>query len=158
MRQMPERSGRASAAHGEAVRDPASDEACGPPREHQGTGSARSKAGAGTLLEAALTRENLQAAWKRARANKRAAGVDGLDIEQTAALLQTSWPPTARHPAQALEAGSTIYRELKALGATHDVAKHVAVNGRRWWRNSAKLLNSVLTIAHFDRLGVPRLS
>jgi len=26
------------------------------------------------------------------------------------------------------------------------------------WRNSAKLLNSVLTIAYFDRLGVPRLS
>ena len=34
MRQMPERSGRVSVAHGEAVRDLASDEACGPPREH----------------------------------------------------------------------------------------------------------------------------
>jgi RNA-directed DNA polymerase len=53
---------------------------------------------------------------------------------------------------------TTIYRELKALGATEDVAKRVAVNGRRWWRNSAKLLNSVLTIASFDRLGLPRLS
>lgn len=54
--------------------------------------------------------------------------------------------------------GGTIYRELKLRGATHDVAKQVAVNGRRWWRNSAKLLNSVLTIAWFDQLGLPRLS
>jgi len=50
------------------------------------------EAGAGTLLEAALTRENLQAAWKRVKANKGAAGVDGLDIEQTHRLLQTTWP------------------------------------------------------------------
>lgn len=92
MRQMPERSGRASVARGEAARDLASDEACGPPREHQGTGSARPKAGTGSLLEAALTRENLQRAWKRVKANKGAAGVDGLDIEQTAAMLQTEWP------------------------------------------------------------------
>ena len=92
MRQMPDLSGRADAAHGEAGRDPASDEACGPSHEHQGTGSAKSTAGAGTLLEAALTRENLQAAWKRVKANKGAAGVDGLDIEQTALMLQTTWP------------------------------------------------------------------
>jgi RNA-directed DNA polymerase len=69
-----------------------SDEAWGPPREHQGTGSATTKAGPGGLLEAALTRENLQAAWKRVKANKGAAGVDGLDIEQTARMLQTRWP------------------------------------------------------------------
>ena len=92
MRQMPERSGRASAARGEPARDLASDEASGPPREHQGTGSAKSKAGAGSLLEAALTRENLRVAWTRVMANKGAAGVDGLDIEQTAAMLQTEWP------------------------------------------------------------------
>ena len=52
----------------------------------------------------------------------------------------------------------TIYRALKALGAPEDVAKRVAANSRRWWRNSAKLLNSVLTIGHFDQLGLPRLS
>ena len=92
MRQMPESSGRAGVAHGEAGRDPVSDEACGPSQEHQGTGSAKSSAGAGPLLEAALTRENLQSAWKRVKANKGAAGVDGLDIEQTAQLLQTMWP------------------------------------------------------------------
>jgi RNA-directed DNA polymerase len=52
----------------------------------------------------------------------------------------------------------TIYRELKALGASEDVAKQVAVNSRRWWRNSDRLLKTVLTIAYFDQLGVPRLT
>jgi len=54
--------------------------------------------------------------------------------------------------------GSTMYRELRALGATETVAKRVAGNSRCWWRNSAGDINRVLTIAHFDRLGVPRLS
>lgn len=54
--------------------------------------------------------------------------------------------------------GTTMYRELLNLGAPGSVARTIAANSRRWWRNSAKLLNSVLTIAYFDRLGVPRLS
>jgi RNA-directed DNA polymerase len=52
----------------------------------------------------------------------------------------------------------TIYRELKANGAKENVARQVAVNSRRWWRNSDRLIKTVLTIAYFDRLGVPRLS
>jgi fido (protein-threonine AMPylation protein) len=31
-------------------------------------------------------------------------------------------------------------------------------NGRRWWRNSGMLLNSVLTIEWADQLGMPRLA
>jgi len=54
--------------------------------------------------------------------------------------------------------GNTQYRELRALGASEFVARRIAANSRRWWRNSAKLLNSVLTISYFDRLGLPRLS
>jgi RNA-directed DNA polymerase len=54
--------------------------------------------------------------------------------------------------------GATIYRELKTLGASDAVAKRVAGNSRCWWRNSDGLLKTVLTIAYFDRLGVPRLS
>jgi RNA-directed DNA polymerase len=52
----------------------------------------------------------------------------------------------------------TMYRELKALGATETAARRVAGNSRCWWRNSDRLLKTVLTIAYFDRLGVPRLS
>ena len=84
--------GREGVAQGEAMRDLFSDEACDPPSEHPGTGLARPKVGAGSLLEAALTRQNLQMAWKRVKANKGAAGVDGLDIEQTKLLLRTQWP------------------------------------------------------------------
>lgn len=54
--------------------------------------------------------------------------------------------------------GSTIYRELINLGAAEQVAKRVAQNSRCWWRNSAGELNRVLTIAYFDKLGLPRLS
>jgi RNA-directed DNA polymerase len=92
MRQMPGQSGRVGVARGEARRDPISDEASGPPREHPDTGSAKQPVGTGGLLEAALARQNLQLAWKRVKANKGAAGVDGLDIEQTARVLQTKWP------------------------------------------------------------------
>lgn len=92
MRQMPGQPGRAGVARGEAARDSVSDEACGPLLEHQGTGSARLKAGTGGLLEAALTRQNLQAAWRRVKANKGAAGVDGLNIEQAAQVIGQRWP------------------------------------------------------------------
>lgn len=54
--------------------------------------------------------------------------------------------------------GTTMYRELKALGATDMVARRVAGNARSYWRNADGLLKTVLTIAYFDRLGVPRLS
>jgi len=76
-------------AHGEAVRDPVSDEANNPRRAIEDTGSA--------LLKAVLTRENLRQAWKRVKANKGAAGVDGLDIDQTARHLVTAWPTIREH-------------------------------------------------------------
>ena len=92
MRQMPGQPGRAGRRHGEAGPETVSDETRGTLHEHPGTGSAKPRAGTGGLLEAALTRQNLQAALKRVKANKGAAGVDGLDIEQTTELLRTRWP------------------------------------------------------------------
>ena len=83
-RQMPAQAGRPEEEPGEAGRDLGSDEARDPRHDPQSTGSA--------LLLAALTRENLQRALKRVRANKGAAGVDGLDIDQTVAHLRTEWP------------------------------------------------------------------
>ena len=92
MRQMPVQAGRAGRRFGEAGPETASDETGGTLPEHPDTGSAKSKEGTGGLLEAALTRQNLQTAWKRVKANKGAAGVDGLDIEQTAQAMRTNWP------------------------------------------------------------------
>jgi len=54
--------------------------------------------------------------------------------------------------------GTTMYRELKALGASEIVARRVAGNAHSYWRNADRLVKTVLTIAYFDRLRVPRLS
>jgi RNA-directed DNA polymerase len=84
MRQMPTQVGRQAKGRGETVREAGSDETEGPRHATQGTGSA--------LLQAALTKENLQRALKRVRANKGAAGVDGLDINQSVEHLTSAWP------------------------------------------------------------------
>ncbi|MCO8310824.1 group II intron reverse transcriptase/maturase [Pseudomonas mandelii] len=70
-------------ANGEAVRSSVSDEVNRPQNEPDNAGQG--------LLERAFARENLKRAWKRVKANKGAAGVDGLDIDQTAEYLLTQW-------------------------------------------------------------------
>jgi RNA-directed DNA polymerase len=48
--------------------------------------------GPGTgLIEQMIERGNLNAAWKRVKRNKGAAGVDGLDLERTARLIRKQW-------------------------------------------------------------------
>jgi group II intron reverse transcriptase/maturase len=54
--------------------------------------------------------------------------------------------------------GTTMFRELRRLGASEHQAARIAGNPRRWWRNSRMALNRVLPTAYFDRLGVPRFS
>jgi len=54
--------------------------------------------------------------------------------------------------------GKTIYRELTRRGTAEDVARQVAGNSTRWWRNSAMLLNVALPNTYFDAEGVPRLA
>ena len=68
-----------------------------------------------------------------------------------------------RHRLRALQLkhwrrGTTMFRELRKLGASRDQAARVAGNARRWWYNSRMELNRLMPIAYFDRLGVPRLS
>lgn len=75
---------RPARVHGEAVGTPGSEETGCPRHGNENTGS--------VLLQAALRRENLKRAFKRVRANQGAAGVDGLDIDQTARHLATAWP------------------------------------------------------------------
>jgi group II intron reverse transcriptase/maturase len=84
MRQKSAQAELAGVAHGEAGRDPVSDEAGDPRQDTESIGPG--------LLQAVLARENLQRAWKRVKANKGAAGVDGLNIEQTGRHLITAWP------------------------------------------------------------------
>ena len=54
--------------------------------------------------------------------------------------------------------GTTIYRELRALGMSEPVAARIAANARRWWKNSAMSLNAALPNRYFDGLGLPRLA
>ena len=68
-----------------------------------------------------------------------------------------------RHRLRALQLkhwrrGSTMYRELRARGASPEHAARIAGNAGRWWHNSRYELNRVLTLSYFDQLGVPRLS
>lgn len=84
LHQMPASAGREAMGLGDASPKSSSDKV-GDPRHATGN--------AGTaLLRAALTTENLRQAFKRVRANKGAAGVDGLDINQTSRHLATAWP------------------------------------------------------------------
>jgi hypothetical protein len=48
--------------------------------------------GAGDLLGQALARENMAAAWKRVKANKGSAGVDGRTVQETGDYLKQAWP------------------------------------------------------------------
>jgi RNA-directed DNA polymerase len=53
--------------------------------------------------------------------------------------------------------GPTIYRELRARGASDALARMVARGSQRWWHHAAHTIHVVLTNAPFDQLGIPRL-
>lgn len=84
MRQMSATAERPGEGRSEALSDPGSDEALRPRLEPEDTGP--------RLLTAVLARVNMQQAWKRVRANKGAAGIDGLGIDETAERLMWEWP------------------------------------------------------------------
>lgn len=83
--QKPGKPGRVGVDEGEARVNATCDEA-------RPAGQQREGLGREGLLEQALSRENMAAAWKRVKANKGSAGVDGLSIEETAEYLKTHWP------------------------------------------------------------------
>jgi RNA-directed DNA polymerase len=83
--QKPGQPGRTGAGGGEAASEAVSDEAA-PAR------CAQTDCGAGDLLEQALARENMARAWKRVKANKGSAGVDGRTVQDTGEHLKSAWP------------------------------------------------------------------
>jgi RNA-directed DNA polymerase len=83
--QTPGQPGRIATGEGEARAGTVRDEARSACQGQEGSGR-------GGLLEQALSRENMAAAWKRVKANKGSAGVDELSIEQTGEYLKTHWP------------------------------------------------------------------
>src|SRR3546814_5927293 len=99
---------RSGIACGEAVRDSVSEETGGPCRTNEDTGS--------VLLQAALTRENLKQAFKRVRTNQGAAGVDGLDIDQTSKHLVAAWPAIHRSEEHTSELQSLIRISYAVFG------------------------------------------
>ena len=89
LHQKPGQPGRTVAGRGEAVSETVSDEAA--PARH-----AQTDWGADDLLGQALTRENMALAWKRVKANKGSAGVDGRAVLETGEYLKTAWPDIRR--------------------------------------------------------------
>ena len=77
--------GRTAGGNGEAGPEPGRGEAHSALHGDEGLGRE-------DLLSQVLSRENMVAAWKRVKANKGSAGVDGLTVEQTAEALKTQWP------------------------------------------------------------------
>ena len=57
---------------------------------------AQTDCGAGDLLGQALARENMARAWKRVKANKGSAGVDGRTVQDTGEYLKTAWADIRR--------------------------------------------------------------
>ena len=53
--------------------------------------------------------------------------------------------------------GRTVFRELRARGASILVAATAAAHAQRWWHTSKLHLHTVLTTRYFDGLGLPRL-
>jgi group II intron reverse transcriptase/maturase len=83
-------------------------------------------------------------------------------LAQTPTVMQAldEW---LRHRLRAIQLkqwrrGTTMFRELRRLGADADLAARIAGNAKRWWHNSRLGLNRAMPIAFFDRLGVPRFS
>ena len=89
MHQMPGRPGGWAKRAGEAcVR--------GEPDEAESARGAQTDCGAGDLLGQALARENMAAAWRRVKANKGSAGVDGRTVQDTGEYLRAAWPDIRR--------------------------------------------------------------
>ena len=85
MHQEPGSPGPARTQAGETGQGHAGDEA-------SSARDAQPNQGDGDLLGQVLSRENMARAWKRVKANKGSAGVDGRSVQQTGERLRDEWP------------------------------------------------------------------
>lgn len=76
---------RNAGGRGEALSEAKRDEARLARHEAEGLGRE-------DLLTQALARENLVRAWRRVKANRGSAGVDGLTVQETGGYLKANWP------------------------------------------------------------------
>lgn len=83
--QKPAQAGRIAGGRGEAAPERMRDEARTARQETEGSGR-------DGLLAQALASANMELAWKRIKANRGSAGVDGRTIAETAEHLKTHWP------------------------------------------------------------------
>src|SRR2546425_12904700 len=78
------KAGRAASALGEAR--------CGAARDEELSARPDQTSWGPDLLAQALAKQNMAVAWKRVKANKGSAGVDGRTVEQTGEYLKGQWP------------------------------------------------------------------
>lgn len=78
-------------ARGEAPSKRTGDQSASPPREQTNAGQDLERDIQQDILTQALDKHNMQRAWRRAKANKGAAGVDQLDIARSGQYLKDAW-------------------------------------------------------------------
>jgi hypothetical protein len=54
--------------------------------------------------------------------------------------------------------GPKIYREMRVLGASQSLAQRTASLTAGWWGSARTGLKIILTVSHFDSLGVPKFA
>jgi len=60
-------------------------------------------------MEAAVERENMRAAWKQVKRNKRAARADGMTVEDLEAALWDLWPQVGSWPRVTCSIHCTVF-------------------------------------------------
>jgi hypothetical protein len=94
------------------------------------------------LLERVPSRENMQRAWKRVKANKGAAGIDGMTIEAFPDFVRDHWEDIREAPFAGTYQPSPVRRKVRNLlkpDTSLDAAISVAMSRKGPWRPARTL-------------------